>query len=211
MTIFAGSALLRATIGIYGMMVYSVQRGTKRSAPDGARAEAEQVRRMVVFRGCACDDRRGRRGSWSRRTHPPESPVSCWVSTADHMVLSFLSPILPPSRPSPCGCRATGQSREPAWRPAYEDARVQTGARGLSSRVSHHSEVYSRHRRGFLVDGDVRRSEAMVHDWAGPSRQRRVRVAVRREQYYGRLRWDVAGPMLRKRLGKYGEDSGLGQ
>jgi predicted permease len=52
MTVFGGSALLLAAIGIYGLMAYSVEQRTQELGIRIALgAERDQVRRMVVFQG----------------------------------------------------------------------------------------------------------------------------------------------------------------
>jgi ABC-type antimicrobial peptide transport system permease subunit len=52
MTVFGSSALLLAAIGIYGLMAYSVAQRTREIGIRMALgAEAEQVRKMVVFQG----------------------------------------------------------------------------------------------------------------------------------------------------------------
>jgi ABC-type antimicrobial peptide transport system permease subunit len=52
MTVFGTSALLLAAIGIYGLMAYSVEQRTQEIGIRIAMgAEAQQVRRMVVFQG----------------------------------------------------------------------------------------------------------------------------------------------------------------
>jgi ABC-type antimicrobial peptide transport system permease subunit len=54
MTVFGGSALLLAAIGIYGLMAYSVQQRTQEIGIRLALgAEAHHVKNMVVFQGMA--------------------------------------------------------------------------------------------------------------------------------------------------------------
>jgi putative ABC transport system permease protein len=54
MTVFGGSALLLAAIGIYGLMAYSVQQRTQEIGIRLALgAEARHVKNMVVFQGMA--------------------------------------------------------------------------------------------------------------------------------------------------------------
>jgi ABC-type antimicrobial peptide transport system permease subunit len=52
MTVFAGSALLLAAIGIYGLMAYSVEQRTQEIGIRLALgAEASDVRKMILFQG----------------------------------------------------------------------------------------------------------------------------------------------------------------
>ena len=52
MTIFGGSALLLAAIGIYGLMAYSVEQRTQEIGIRLALgAESRDIRKMVVFQG----------------------------------------------------------------------------------------------------------------------------------------------------------------